>query len=170
MIMEEKTRNCVWCDEEFYLIPNGRKQYCSNECYKQRALANNKNPVGWISSTVGVYERGCCYDEQPLAQAAQWLLDNDDGYSPRITEDDRYLSSVIADLPTAKYTNGQDYVKIKYQIDYQREKKGLVKRGFGNNFKFHSETIWKKHEKGVVDTSESYGERADKIHKKRKIK
>ena len=168
MIMEEKIRHCVWCEEEFNTKKGKSLQYCSPACSAKQQYENNKNPVGWISSTVGVYERGCCYDEQPLAQEAQWLLDNDDGYSPRITEDDRYLTSVIADLPTAKYTNGQDYITIRHQIDYQRKKKGLVKRGFGNNTKFHNEGVWSPTER-VRDTSESYGERADKLHKKRKI-
>jgi len=107
MIMEEKTRNCVWCDEEFYLVPNGRKQYCSDECYKQRALANNKNPVGYMSGTVGVHESGCCYDEQKLSPSVQWVLDNDKGDIPRITEDTYYILSCLEELPVAKYSDGR---------------------------------------------------------------
>lgn len=106
MIMEEKTRNCLWCDEEFYLIPNGRSSYCSDECYKQRMYANNKNPVGHMSGTVGVHENGCCYDEQKLSPSVQWVLDNDKGDIPRITEDTYYILSCLEDLPLATYSDG----------------------------------------------------------------
>ena len=115
--MEEKTRNCLWCDEEFYLIPNGRSSYCSNECYKQRMYANNKNPVGYMSGTVGVHESGSCYDEQKLSPSVQWVLDNDKGDIPRITEDTYYILSCLEDLPVAKYSDGRLITSTKAYRD-----------------------------------------------------
>ena len=112
MIMEEKTRNCVWCDEEFYLIPNGRKQYCSDKCYKQRALANNKNPVGHMSGTVGVYERGCCYDEIHIPEEVMFVLECQDDFL-RITEDPYYILSCLEDLPVARYSDGRSLTSTR---------------------------------------------------------
>mgnify|MGYP003650191129 CR=1 FL=1 len=159
-------RICVFCEEKF----EGTTQFCSKKCQGNQHTANNKNPVGHIRSTEGVHEAGCCYDEQSLAPSAQWLLDKDDGYSPRVTEDERYLASIMSDLPPAKYTNGQEQSSVKYQIDAQREKKGLAKRGFGDRTKFHRNTAFLRIHEEEKDTSETYGERADKLHKRRKIK
>jgi len=129
--MEEKTRNCVRCDEKFYLIPHGRTQYCSDECYTQQALANNKNPVGHMSGTVGVHEPGCCYDEQKLAPSAQWLLDNDEGDSPRITEDPYYILKCLEDLPVARYSDGRRFTSTR---TYRDRKQREIKVGY-NNFR-----------------------------------
>ena len=56
--MEEKIRHCVWCEEEFIRIKGTNSQYCSKECYTKKAYENNKNPVGYMSGTVGVHELG----------------------------------------------------------------------------------------------------------------
>ena len=76
----------------------------------------------------------------------------------------------MSDLPPAKYTNGQEQSSVRYQIDAQREKKGLPKRGFGDRTKFHRNTAFLRIHEEEKDTSETYGERADKLHKRRKIK
>ena len=111
--MEEKIRHCVWCEEEFIRIKGTNSQYCSKECYTKKAYENNKNPVGYMSGTVGVHEPGCCYDEQKLAPSAQWLLDNDEGDSPRITEDLYYILSCLEDLPVARYSDGRSLTSTR---------------------------------------------------------
>lgn len=127
--MEEKIRHCVWCEEEFIRIKGTNSQYCSKECYTKKAYENNKNPVGYISRTVGVHEPGCCYDEQKLAPSAQWLLDNDEGDSPRITEDLYYILSCLEELPVARYSDGRPLVNTRAYRD--RKQRG-IKVGYTN--------------------------------------
>ena len=129
--MEEKIRHCVWCEEEFIRIKGTNSQYCSKECYTKKAYENNKNPVGYMSGTVGVHEPGCCYDEQKLAPSAQWLLDNDEGDSPRITEDLYYILSCLEDLPVARYSDGRSLTSTRA---YRRRIANKIEVGY-NNYK-----------------------------------
>jgi len=109
---ELNIRTCVFCEEEFYLVPRGRTQYCSDKCYKQRALANNKNPVGHMSGTVGVYERGCCYDEVHIPEEVMFVLECQDDFL-RITEDPYYILSCLEDLPVARYSDGRSLTSTR---------------------------------------------------------
>jgi len=104
---ELNIRTCVFCEEEFYLVPRGRTQYCSDECYTQQALANNKNPVGHLSGTVGVPERGgCCYDEVHIPEEVMFVLECQDDYL-RITEDPYHILKCLEELPVARYSDGR---------------------------------------------------------------
>ena len=155
--MEEKIRHCVWCEEEFIRIKGTNSQYCSKECYTKKAYENNKNPVGYMSGTVGVHEPGCCYDEQKLAPSAQWLLDNDEGDSPRITEDLYYILSCLEDLPVARYSDGRPLTSTRTYRD--RKQKG-IEVGY-NNYK-PPILGSKRAERKVVDLKQ-YATTEDKI-------
>ena len=127
---ELNIRTCVFCEEEFYLVPRGRKQYCSDKCYKQRALANNKNPVGHMSGTVGVYERGCCYDEVHIPEEVMFVLECQDDFL-RITEDPYYILSCLEDLPVARYSDGRLLTSTRA---YRHRKQKGIEVGY-NNYK-----------------------------------
>ena len=155
--MEEKIRHCVWCEEEFIRIKGTNSQYCSKECYTKKAYENNKNPVGYMSGTVGVHEPGCCYDEQKLAPSAQWLLDNDEGDSPRITEDLYYILSCLEDLPVARYSDGRPLTSTRA---YRHRKQKGIEVGY-NNYK-PPILGSKRAERKVVDLKQ-YATTEDKI-------
>ena len=110
--MEEKIRHCVWCEEQFSTKKGKSLQFCSPACHAQQQYENNKNPVGWISSTVGVYERGCCYDEVHIPEEVMFVLECQDDFL-RITEDPYYILSCLEDLPVARYSDGRSLTSTR---------------------------------------------------------
>ena len=124
-------RYCVFCEEEFYLVPRGRTQYCSNECFNQQNYANNKNPIKHSARLdEGIHERSCCYDEVHIPEEVMFNLECQDDYL-RITEDTHYILSCLDELPLAKYSDG----KRLHNTEAYQERRG---KGFTvgfNNYK-----------------------------------
>jgi len=110
---ELNIRTCVFCEEEFYLVPRGRTQYCSNECFNQQNYANNKNPIKHSARLdEGVHERSCCYDEVHIPEEVMFVLECQDDFL-RITEDPYYILSCLEDLPVARYSDGRSLTSTR---------------------------------------------------------
>ena len=128
---ELNIRTCVFCEEEFYLVPRGRTQYCSDKCYTQQSYANNKNPIKHSARLdEGVHERSCCYDEVHIPEEVMFVLECQDDFL-RITEDPYYILSCLAELPVARYSDGRPLTSTRTYRD--RKQKG-IEVGF-NNYK-----------------------------------
>ena len=106
-------RYCVFCEEEFYLVPRGRTQYCSDNCYNQQSYANNKNPIKHSARLdEGIHERSCCYDEVHIPEEVMFVLECQDDFL-RITEDPYYILSCLEDLPVARYSDGRSLTSTR---------------------------------------------------------
>tara|TARA_R110000796_G_scaffold135975_3_gene252012 strand:+ start:499 stop:1029 length:531 start_codon:yes stop_codon:yes gene_type:complete len=127
-----KKRICVFCEDEF----EGTSQYCSKECQNNQNYANNKNPVGHVARKEGVLGQYDYQEEQHLSPEVQWVLDNDEGDTPRITEDQRYIRRCLHELSSATYSDG---TKLIETTGYKERKRDSLRVGFfhiaGENIK-----------------------------------
>jgi len=128
---ELNIRTCVFCEEEFYLVPRGRTQYCSDNCYNQQSYANNKNPIKHSARLdEGIHERSCCYDEVHIPEEVMFVLECQDDFL-RITEDPYYILSCLEDLPVARYSDGRALTSTRA---YRHRRHKRIEVGY-NNYK-----------------------------------
>ena len=119
MNMEEKTnkRTCAWCGAE------SKRTYCSDDCQRQQAYDNNKNPLSTYGSGIHAKDREeLGLDEVHIPDEVSILIDNLE-YRPRIQEDIGYLFSCLEDLPVATYSDG---TKLHSTKQYKENRKNGV--------------------------------------------
>ena len=96
-------RYCVWCGAE------SPTMYCSDDCKKQQAYDNNKNPLSTYGANIHANDiEDLGIDEISIPDAVAIKIDNKE-YGPCIQEDTYYLVSCLNELPTATYSDGTFY-------------------------------------------------------------
>tara|TARA_R100001369_G_scaffold18875_1_gene34433 strand:+ start:1021 stop:1920 length:900 start_codon:yes stop_codon:yes gene_type:complete len=119
-------RLCNFCGDEF----EGTAVYCSKQCQGDQHNLNNKNPVGHVRSTEGVYERSCCYDEVHIPEEVMFILECQED-KPYTTEDPYYILKCLEDLPVARYSDGRPLTSTRA---YRRRIANRIEVGY-NNYK-----------------------------------
>jgi len=119
-------RLCNFCGDEF----EGTAVYCSKQCQGDQHNLNNKNPVGHVRSTEGVYERSCCYDEVHIPEEVMFILECQED-KPYTTEDPYYILKCLEDLPVARYSDGRSLTSTRA---YRRRIANRIEVGY-NNYK-----------------------------------
>ena len=97
---KDNIRTCVWCGAE------STTMYCNEDCQRQQAYDNNKNPLSTYGSGITkdtIEDPGL--DEVHIPDEVSILIDNQE-HRPRLQEDTKYLLSCLEELPSATYSDG----------------------------------------------------------------
>jgi len=140
----DKERNCVVCEDP---LPLGKRIYCSDNCYKEQTLANNRNP----NSTWGSGDQYLMMPYEPnvmpthyvppeiLAQAELYVdcnadIDGTGGIKEDMDEINQIIREENIEQPSryrkeirSPRESGKLYWSVKYQENYRRERVGLPK-------------------------------------------
>ena len=104
---KDNKRICAWCGAEATAV------YCSDDCQKQQAYDNNKNPLSTYGSGIHAKDREeLGLDEVNIPNEVSIKIDNQE-YGPCIQEDTYYLVSCLNELPTATYSDGTKIYSTK---------------------------------------------------------
>tara|TARA_R100000963_G_C4619333_1_gene87312 strand:- start:313 stop:639 length:327 start_codon:yes stop_codon:yes gene_type:complete len=94
-------RYCVWCGAE------SPTMYCSDDCKKQQAYDNNKNPLSTYGANIHANDiEDLGIDEIIIPDAVAIKIDNQE-YGPCIQEDRYYLLTCLEELPKKTYSDGK---------------------------------------------------------------
>lgn len=114
---KDNKRICAWCGAE------SKRTYCSDDCQRQQAYDNNKNPLSTYGSGIHAKDREeLGLDEVHIPDEVSILIDNLE-YRPRIQEDIGYLFSCLEDLPVATYSDG---TKLHNTRQYKENRKNGI--------------------------------------------
>ena len=114
---KDNIRPCVWCGAESTAV------YCNEDCQRQQAYDNNKNPLSTYGSGIhakDLEELGL--DEVHIPDEVSILIDNQE-HRPRIQEDTSYLVSCLNELPVATYSDG---TKLHNTKQYKENRKNGI--------------------------------------------